>query len=220
MFLQIDNYLSPAEVQGIADAARQAKYVDGRRTNPHNATKDNVIGDPNDPMSQKASQIALAALQRNEQLRNFAFPQRMAVPTLTRYNANMQYGAHIDAAFLPLGPQPLRSDVSCTMFISDPADYEGGELVVYLGTEIIHLKGKAGSAVFYPSTHIHQVEPVRSGSRVVMVTFIESQIQDPLQRDLLFSLGEVRAIEAEKMEWASRTQLDYVLQNLHRMWSR
>jgi PKHD-type hydroxylase len=220
MFLQIDNFLTPAEVQEISETARQAKFIDGRRSNPHNHTKDNVIGDPSDPMAQKASQIALTALQRNEPARNFVFPQRMAVPSLARYDVGMKYGAHIDAAFLPLAAQPLRSDVSCTMFISNPADYEGGELVIYLGSEIVHVKGNAGSAVFYASTHVHQVEPVRTGSRLVMITFIESQIPDPLQRDLLYSLGEVRAYEAAKMEWRTRTQLDYVFANLHRMWAR
>ena len=220
MFLQIENFLTPAEVRDIAEIARQAKFIEGRRSNPHNHTKDNVIGDPADPAAQKASQIALAALQRNEQAKNFCFPQRMALPSLARYDVGMKYGAHIDAAFLPLAAQPLRSDVSCTMFISDPAEYEGGELIIYLGTEIVHIKGKAGSAVFYGSTHVHQVEPVRSGSRLVVITFIESQVADPLQRDLLYSLGEVRALEAAKMEWRTRTQLDYVFANLHRMWSR
>jgi PKHD-type hydroxylase len=219
MFLQIENFLAAAEVQEIAEIARRAKFVEGRRSNPHNHTKDNVIGDPADPMAQKASQIALIALQRNEQAKNFAFPQRMAVPSLARYDVGMKYGAHIDAAFLPLAAQPLRSDVSCTIFISDPAHYEGGELVVYLGSEIIHIKGNAGSAVFYASTHVHQVEAVRSGSRLVIITFIESQIPDPLQRDLLYSLGEVRALEAAKMNWRTRTQLEYVYANLHRMWS-
>src|SRR5580693_10277083 len=160
MFLQIDNYLTPAEVQEIADTARQAKFIEGRRSNPHNHTKDNVIGDPSDPMAQKASQIALNALQRNEQSRNFAFPQRMAVPSLARYDVGMKYGAHIDAAFLPIGPQPLRSDVSCTIFISNPAEYQGGELISYLGSETLVFKGKPGSAVFYPSTTIHEVTPV------------------------------------------------------------
>ena len=165
MFLQIDNYLTPAEVQEIADLARQAKFVEGRRSNPHNHTKDNVIGDTADPTAQKASAIALAALQRNEQSRDFAFPQPMAVPSLARYDVGMKYGAHIDAAFMPLGPQPLRSDVSCTMFISNPSDYEGGGLVIYLGSEIVHIKGKAGSAVFYSSTDVHQVEPSAPGHR-------------------------------------------------------
>ncbi|HUE09610.1 MAG TPA: Fe2+-dependent dioxygenase [Steroidobacteraceae bacterium] len=219
MFLQIENFLTAAEVQSIGEFALQTKFIEGRRSNPHNTTKDNVIADPNDAAGQKASQIALAALQRSEQARNFVFPQRVAVPTLSRYDAGMKYGAHIDAAYLPVGPQPLRSDVSCTMFISNPDDYQGGDLVAHLGSEIVRFKGKAGSAVFYPSTTIHQVVPVSSGERLVMITFIESQIPDQLRRDMLYSLGEVRALEALKMDWRNRTQLDYVIQNLHRMWS-
>jgi PKHD-type hydroxylase len=220
MFLQIENFLTAAEVQSVAEIARQAKFIDGRRSNPHNATKDNAIGDPNDPMAQKAAQIGLAALQRSEEARNFVFPQRVAVPSLCRYDVGMKYGAHIDAAYLPVGTQPLRSDVSCTMFISSPGDYQGGELVAHLGSEIVRIKGNAGSAVFYPSTTVHQVVPVTSGERLVLITFIESQIPDQLQRDMLYALGEVRALEGLKMDWRNRTQLEYVIANLHRMWSR
>ena len=220
MFLQIENFLTAAEVQSVAEIARQAKFIAGRRSNPHNTTKDNVIGDPNDPMARKASQIALTALQRSEEARNFVFPQRVAMPSLSRYEAGMKYGPHIDAAFLPVGPQPLRSDVSCTIFIASPADYQGGELIAHLGSETVRFKGSAGSAVFYPSTTVHQVVPVTSGERLVIITFIESQIPDQLQRDMLYALGEVRALEALKMDWRNRTQLDYVIANLHRMWSR
>jgi PKHD-type hydroxylase len=220
MFLQIENFLTAAEVQSVAEIARQAKFIEGRRSNPHNTTKDNVIGDPNDPMAQKASQIALTALQRSEEARNFVFPQRVAMPTLSRYEVGMKYGAHIDAAFLPVGPQPLRSDVSCTIFIANPADYQGGELIAHLGSETVRIKGSAGSAVFYPSTTVHQVVPVTSGERLVIITFIESQIPDQLQRDMLYALGEVRALEALKMDWRNRTQLDYVIANLHRMWAK
>jgi PKHD-type hydroxylase len=219
MFLQIENFLTAAEVQAVAEIAPQAKFIDGRRSNPHNVTKENVIGDPADPLAQKAAQIALAAIQRSEQARDFVFPQRMAVPTLCRYAAGMNYGPHTDAAFLPLGPQPLRSDVSCTIFITNPGEYAGGELIAHLGTEILRIKGNAGSAVFYPSTTVHQVAPVTSGERLVIITFIESQIPDQLKRDMLHALGEVRALEALKMDWRNRTQLDYVIQNLHRMWS-
>ena len=83
MFLQLENFLAPAEVQAVAEIARQAKFIDGKLSNPHNITKDNVIGDNNDPMARKAAQIALTALQRSEEAKNFAFPQRVAVPTLT-----------------------------------------------------------------------------------------------------------------------------------------
>jgi PKHD-type hydroxylase len=135
MFLQVENFLTAAEVHSVAEIARLAKFIDGRFSNPHNTTKDNVIVDPTDPTAQQASQIALAALQRSEASKNFVFPRRMALPALCRYAVGMKYGAHIDAAFLPVGPQPLRSDVSCTIFISDPAHYQGGELIIYLGSE-------------------------------------------------------------------------------------
>ena len=220
MFLQIENFLTAAEVQSVLEIARQAKFIDGRRSNPHNPTKDNAIGDPNDPMAQKAAQIGLAALQRSEEARNFVFPQRLAVPSLCRYDAGMKYGAHIDAAYLPVGAQPLRSDVSCTIFITSPSEYQGGELLAHLGSEVVRIKGNAGSAVFYPSTTVHQVVPVSSGERLVIITFIESQIPDQLQRDMLYALGEVRALEGLKIDWRNRTQLEYVIANLHRMWSR
>lgn len=220
MFLQVENFFTPAEVQAVNDLAREAKFIDGRLSNPHNISKDNVIADTNDPVARKAAQIALAALQRCEEAKNFCYPQRVAVPTLTRYDAGMKYGPHIDAAFLPVGPQPLRSDVSCTMFISAPGDYQGGELLVHLGTETVRVKGNAGSAVFYPSTHVHQVTPVTSGARLVIISFIESQIPNDMERDLLYALGEVRALEALKMDWRNRTQLEYVIANLLRMWSR
>ena len=221
MFLQVENLLTPLEVQTIAESARQAKFIDGRLSNPHNVVKDNVIGDTaNDPVARQAGQIALAALQRSEEAGNFVFPRRVAVPALLRYDVGMKYGEHIDAAFLPVGPQPLRSDVSCTIFISRPTDYQGGELVIHLGSEIARIKGNAGSAVFYPSTRVHQVTPVTSGERLVMITFIESQIPDEMQRDLIYSLGEVRALEGLKMDWRNRTQLEYVIANLLRMWSR
>jgi PKHD-type hydroxylase len=219
MFLQIENFLTGAEVQSVAEIARQAKFIDGRRSNPNNPTKDSAIADPTDPMAQRASQIALAAFQRNEQARNFVIPSRIAAPSLCRYGVGMKYGAHIDAAFLPVGSQPLRSDVSCTIFISNPSEYQGGELVAHFGSELIRVKGNAGSVVFYPSTTVHQVAPVSSGERLVIITFIESQISDQLKRDMLYTLGEIRALEALKMEWQNRIQLDYVIQNLHRMWS-
>lgn len=220
MFLQIDDFLSASEVAAVAELARQAKFISGRHSNPHNVTKNNVIVDPADPHGQKSAQIALAAFQRSERARDFAFPRRIAIPQILRYGQRMSYGAHIDAAFLPVGPQPLRSDVSCTIFINDPAEYSGGELTVYLGAQEVRMRGRPGQAVLYPSTTLHEVTPVTSGERVVMITFIESQIADQAKRDLLFTLNEVRALEGLKMDWGNRTRLEYVAANLHRMWAQ
>jgi PKHD-type hydroxylase len=220
MFLQIDDLLSLAEVKALLDLAQQTPFIDGRRSNPHNMTKNNVIADPANGAGQQAAQIALNALQRSQAARDFAFPQRIAVPVLTRYDPGMTYGAHVDAAFLPLSERPMRSDVSCTIFVSDPASYEGGELVVYLGSEAVRIKGKPGQAVLYASTAVHQVAPVTAGSRLVLISFIESQIPDPMQRDLLYTLNDVRALEGLKMDWQNRTRLEYISSNLHRLWSR
>ncbi len=220
MFLQIDDLLTQAEVASLAELARRTKFISGRLSNPHNPTKNNAIQDMADPVGQQASQIVLAAIQRNEQALNFVLPRRIAIPTFSRYTEGMTYGAHADAAFMNLSGQLLRSDVSCTIFISDPDTYQGGALAMYLGTEAIRVRGKPGGAVFYPSTTLHEVHPVTSGERLVMITFIESQIPDQMQRDLFYTLNEVRALEGLKMEWSNRMQLERVLTNLLRMWSR
>lgn len=220
MFLKIDDLLTQAEVASLADLAGRTKLISGRLSNPHNTTKKNVIQDPADPVGQQASQIALAAIQRSEPARSFVQPRRIAIPTFSKYAEGMTYGAHADAAFLSLSGQLLRSDISCTIFISDPETYQGGELTIYLGTETIRVKGKAGSAIFYPSTTLHEVPAVTSGERLVMITFIESLIPDQTQRELLYALNEVRALEGLKMEWQNRMQLERVIANLQRMWSR
>jgi PKHD-type hydroxylase len=220
MFLQVPDLLTQPEVASLAELAGRTKFISGRLSNPHNTTKNNVIQDPADPVGQQASQIALAAIQRCEQARNFVLPRRVAVPTFSRYGEGMTYGAHVDAAFMSLGGPLLRSDVSCTIFIGSPDAYQGGDLIIYLGTEAIRVRGKPGSAVFYPSTTLHEVQPVTSGERLVMITFIESQIPDQSQRDLLYTLNEVRALEGLKMEWSNRMQLEYVISNLLRMWCR
>ena len=220
MFLQIDDLLTQTEVASLAELAQRTKFISGRLSNPHNTTKNNVIQDTADPVGQQASQIALAAIQRNEQARNFVLPRRIAIPTFSRYAEGMTYGAHADAAFMSLSGQLLRSDISCTIFISDPDSYQGGDLMIYLGTEAIRVRGKPGGAVFYPSTTLHEVRAVTSGERLVIITFIESQIPDQMQRDLLYTLNEVRALEGLKMEWSNRMQLEYVITNLMRMWAR
>jgi PKHD-type hydroxylase len=220
MFLQIDDLLTAEQVETVSKLAAQAKFIDGRISNPHNTAKMNATGDPSDSMAQKASQIALTALTSHREFTDFVMPRRIATPTLCRYGVGMRYGTHVDAAFLPVGAEPLRSDVSCTIFISDTADYAGGELMSYIGTEEIRIKGKAGSAIFYPSTTLHAVAPVMAGERLVLLTFIESQVPDQNHRDLIYAINEVRALEGLKMDWRNHVRLGYAIENLKRMWSR
>ncbi len=220
MFLKVDDLLNRTEIEALTELARRTQFISGRASNPHNTTKNNAIQDPADPSGKQASQLVLTAIQRNEQARNFVLPRRIAIPTFLRYGEGMTYGAHVDAAFMNLGGQILRSDVSCTVFISDPEGYQGGELTVHLGSESIRGKGGAGSARFYPSTTLHEVASVTAGERLVMITFIESQIPDQMQREMLYTLNEVRALEGLRMEWHNRMSLEYVIANLLRMWAR
>ena len=113
----------------------------------------------------------------------------------------------------------IRSDISCTIFLEHPEAYEGGELTIHLGDKTVSVKGKAGSAVLYPSTTIHEVMPVTKGERLVAITFIESQIIDEHKRDLLYTLNEVAALEGYNISWDNRVQLQHVSASLHRMWS-
>jgi len=106
------------------------------------------------------------------------------------------------------------------VFLNDPASYQGGELVFHLGTRPIAAKGMPGEVIVYPSTTLHEVRPVRSGSRLVSITFIESLIPDEHKRTQLYELNEVAALEGTRMEWSNRVRLETVRMNLMRMWSR
>lgn len=150
---------------------------------------------------------------------DFAMPRRLAPPLLCKYDKNMHYGVHSDMAYVTVEGGRLRSDVSCTIFISDPDTYEGGELRIQLGSKKMKVKGKPGSCILYPSTTLHEVRPVTSGQRLVAITFIESLVTDAAQREMIYELGEVSALEGNNMKLENRTRLDLVRHNLMRRWA-
>lgn len=219
MIHEIADVLAPQEVIRLKEIAAKTKFIDGRISNPHNQTKNNLQADYADAGFRESSTLLAQALWRHQDFRNYAFPKRLAPPLLCRYQQGMNYGAHSDSAYLPMQPEPLRSDVSCTIWLSEPGSYDGGELVLHLGTKAIPIKGAAGSAVVYPSTTIHEVKPVTRGERFVAITFVESQIIEERYRELLYSLGEIAALEGLTMKWENRVRLEQVRQNLHRIWS-
>jgi PKHD-type hydroxylase len=218
MFQEIADILTAQECQRLREVAKTARFADGRISSPHSRVKDNLQIDHGDEAYAESSRMVAAALQRSEAFRNFAYPRIMAPPLLARYEPAMKYGLHSDSPFMQVGNRPLRSDLSCTVFISEPDTYEGGELAIQLGTRQVAFKGAAGSAVLYPSTTLHEVRPVTAGERLVAITFIESQIPDPAYRELLFQLDEVAALEGLNMSWENRTRLQYVRANLRRIW--
>jgi len=219
VFLKIKSLLTPAEIERLITLARELRFIDGRLSNPANVTKDNLQADLSDPKYADSVQIVNGALARSREFVDFAMPRRVAPPLLCRYEPGMKYGAHADAALIQLGNAQLRSDLSCTVFVNDPSAYEGGELSIVLGNQGIAFKGAAGDAIVYPSTALHEVVPVRSGQRLVSITFIESCIADQHKRTQVYELNEIAALEGHSMRWESRARLDVVRQNLLRMWS-
>ncbi len=218
MFLEIPDLLTPAEVAQLREFGQVLNFVDGRASNPDSKVKNNLHADQQDPRQKASSEILGRALGRNPAFIAYAFPKRMGPPVLTKYQPGMNYGAHADNAFLPIGPRPLRSDLSCTVFLNEIADYDGGELSVRLGSREVDFKLAPGGAVIYPSTTIHQVRPVTRGERLCGITFIESEIVDRVGRELLFELNDVIAQEGEKLSWEARTRLSHVTASLHRQW--
>src|SRR5947209_14450622 len=209
--------LTDAEVAECRNIAAAAPFVDGRITNPHNKTKINE--QLHDPQAyQKSSQLLLSAFGRSEEFREFAFPVMIAPPLITRYHPGMRYGAHADAAFINLGNAQIRSDLSCTVFLNEPKDYDGGELHVRLGDADIKFKLEPGEAIVYPSDTLHHVTPVTRGERLVAITFIQSRLPDPFRRNMLYELNEVAALEGLNMRQENFSRLQLVQANLLRYW--
>ena len=209
--------LTEAEIAECRKIAASAKFVDGRISNPHNIAKQNEQLHEAEPY-QQSSEILRQALVRSEDFRNFSFAYALAPPMMTRYKPGMKYGAHADAAFLPLPAGTIRSDLSCTIFLNEPNEYDGGELRIRLGDGELSFKLKPGEAIVYPSDTLHEVVPVTRGERLVAITFIQSRVQDPFRRNLLFDLNEIAALEGANMAPENFTRLQLVQNQLLRHW--
>ena len=154
-----------------------------------------------------------------------AQPRRMSPLLISKTADGGHYGAHVDNALMmaktPGGAQRLRSDLSFTLFLTPPGEYEGGELVVHAAGMTQELKGEAGYLVLYPSSSIHEVRPVTRGTRIVCVGWIESLIADQAQREMLFDLENLRAALRQQLsaQSAELLTLDKTIANLLRMWA-
>jgi PKHD-type hydroxylase len=217
MFKEIPDLLTGAEVAELKRIAASAKFVDGRISNPHNRAKQNLqLHD--EAAYQSSSKLIAQAMFGHEDFLNYAFPVAILPPMMTRYTPSMRYGAHADAAYLQFGNLTLRSDLSCTIFLNPPDDYEGGALRIQLGTRELRFRGAPGSAIVYPSTTMHEVEPVTKGERLVAITFIQSRVADEFRREMLYELNEVAALEGLNMQPENFARLQLLQANLLRYW--
>ena len=219
MIRHIRQVLRPEETGRLVALAKVVRFVDGRMTNPEGGVKNNLQVPQNDPLASEPGVLVRDALMRHPEIRQFSFAKQMARPTMVRYEPGMNYGWHVDEAMFPSTP-PMRSDLSCTVWLTPPGEYDGGELVIELGQQTLSFKGEAGDAILYPSTTIHQVTPVTRGARLVAITWLQSYIQQTAQRELLLQLDELRSIEMQsRRDPRALVLLESLRTNLFRMWS-
>lgn len=214
-----------AEVQG---ALRQARWVDGRATaGPQSApVKSNEQLAEDDPLALALRDRVLAALAADALFFSAALPRKIYPPLFNRYAGSMnRFGAHIDNAVRlvrhgPLRGQSVRTDLSATLFLSAPEDYDGGELCIEHSFGTAAVKLAAGDLVLYPGTSVHEVRPVTRGARLACFFWVESMVRREDARRLLFELDRhLMALRARDGEDPTTVGLTGVYHNLLRLWA-
>ncbi|BBK36564.1 PKHD-type hydroxylase PiuC [Allostella sp. ATCC 35155] len=162
-------------------------------------------------------ELVMPSILNDPRFVEVAFPKVMAAPTYNRYDVGMTYGDHVDAPFLSSGR--LRADLSLTLFLNDPSDYDGGELTIRYGDATATAKYPPGDLVVYPTTSLHHVSPVSRGTRLAAVSWVQSYVPDERHRRILWELGEAKKLLDRTQPDAPETdQLRNGLFNLLRLW--
>lgn len=224
MLLHIPDILSPAEVREARALLDAAPWGDGRASAGEQAAlvKHNEQLPHDCEAARAVRAMVLRGLDRSPQFLSAALPKRLFTPRFNRYGgAANHYGEHVDNAirFTEAG-QRVRTDVSCTVFLAEPADYDGGELVVKdaFGTQAVKLP--AGHAVLYPGTSVHQVTPVTRGQRVACFFWVQSMVRSDEQRRLLYDMDMALVqLRQQHGESAATTTLTGTYHNLLRQWA-
>jgi PKHD-type hydroxylase len=226
MLLHLTQILTADEVTQAREClSDEASWLDGRSTAGHQALtqKNNRQLAQSSAASQRLQALVLRAIQGDPLFFSAALPKRILPPLFNRYGGDSNfYGQHVDGAVLkvPNTGEWLRTDVSCTVFLSDPADYDGGELQVQDSYGIRSIKLAAGDAVLYPGTSVHQVTPVTRGERLACFFWIESLVRTDEQRRILFDLDmNLLKLREQHGETPETTALTGVYHNLLRQWA-
>jgi PKHD-type hydroxylase len=191
MLLHIENVLTAEELKHIQHLLEQAEYVDGRVTAGYQSTavKNNLQVTENSPLAVEMGGLILSALERCPQFISAALPRRIYPPLFNCYAAGMGFGNHVDNAIRGITDR-MRTDLSVTLFLSEPEDYEGGELVIEDTYGSHYVKLPAADLVLYPSGSLHSVTPVTHGKRQACFFWIQSMVRNDEQRRLLYDLDQ------------------------------
>lgn len=218
MLLKLPNVLSPEKVGELRRFLEAQPFQDGRQTG-HPALKNNLQMLGRDPQVQQAVQTVTRALLANPTFTAFALPKTFQV-MFNRYEPGMFYKDHMDAALMGgLSSQPLRTDLSFTVFLSEPDSYEGGDFVMRTSFGDLTVRGEAGHAICYPSNMLHRVDPVTKGARWAAVGWLQSFVRDLDQRLVMFELEQLRArLKANMPEHPEHDSFNQIRENLMRLW--
>jgi len=224
MLLQIPDVLTAEQVAHARERLEGAEWVDGRVTAGHQSAraKDNAQLPETHPVARELGEIVLAALQRNPFFISAALPLRVFPPLFNRYTGGQSFGSHVDNAIrqAPNGLLRLRTDLSATLFLADPEEYDGGELVVEDTYGVHSVKLASGHMVLYPSTSLHHVRPVTRGARLASFFWIQSMIRDDGERTVLFDLDTaIQRLTVDMPDHPAGVQLTAVYHNLLRRWA-
>lgn len=219
-FLQIPALLKPEEVSEIERLTVDANFVDGKLTASLSArdVKNNWQIDADSEVLPRVQAVLETALKTSPLFNIAALPKAVYPFIVSKHTLGNYYGWHVDSPLM--GEPPLRTDLAMTIFLSDPETYEGGELIIQSESGTAAFKSAKGDAVLYPCQYLHCVNEVKSGARLAAVTWIQSNVKSPEQRQILFQLNQVHGSLHAQAPHAPETNL--LLQthsNLFRMWA-
>ena len=222
MLVTIPNVLNKEDISVIQDLMATANFHEGTASAGSEArrVKNNHEMFVSEVEKQRLDNLVMGKLVRNPTYIAAAFAKRIATPFYAKYSEGMSYGKHIDDPLMGPPNQRYRTDISITIFLNDPEDYDGGELSIITAFGEQQVKLKAGDAALYPSSSTHRVAEVTRGERLVAVTWLQSTIRDPAKREILFNLSQSREALIKSMPESTELELlsnSYV--NLLRMWS-
>lgn len=218
MLFKIPQVLSPEQLQEIRAVLDQAEFVDGKLTAGWHAqlVKHNQQLAAQAPQADSLKQQIYQAIAKHPLVQSALRPKQIHSLLFSRYDVGMSYGRHTDNALMG----GLRSDVSFTLFLNDPDEYTGGELVIEQADTEQRYKLPAGTAIAYPSTTLHRVETVTTGTRLVVVGWIQSYIRDAQKREILFDLDVTRrSLFAKFGKTDEFDLLSKSIANLVRLWA-
>ena len=224
MLIHIPKVLTPEQVAQCRAELEKANWADGRNTAGYLAqrVKDNSQVPDAHPIGRKLGDMILTILEKHPTFTSAALPLKVVPPLFNRYTGNQNYGRHVDGAIRPIfgTPHRVRTDLSATLFLAEPEDYDGGELVIEDTFGPRRVKLPAGDMVLYPGTSMHYVEPVTRGTRLASFFWIQSMVRDDTQRTMLFELDNaIQALGRDVPQHPSVVKLAGLYHNLLRLWA-